>query len=152
MGGVCGSKAWTLSSGDGTKTVYVQYRDAAGNASVSITGRDFARDDGADPDRFDHAGASWTGTAAVTLTLSSVGATEMRFSNGQRDVQARGKPIAPAKIYTLVAGRRDEDGLRSVRDAIRTSAVVSDTIGLDATAPAEAFRSTAARLRRLHRT
>ncbi|MBI4714850.1 MAG: hypothetical protein HY760_02745 [Nitrospirae bacterium] len=30
------SKAWTLTSGDGTKTVYVQYRDIAGNASGSF--------------------------------------------------------------------------------------------------------------------
>lgn len=31
------SKAWTLSSGDGTKTVYVQYRDLNGNASGSFS-------------------------------------------------------------------------------------------------------------------
>ncbi len=31
------SKAWTLTSGDGTKTVYVQYRDNAGNISGSFT-------------------------------------------------------------------------------------------------------------------
>lgn len=31
------SKAWTLTSGTGTKTVYVQYRDGAGNGSVIVT-------------------------------------------------------------------------------------------------------------------
>ena len=31
------TKAWTLSSGAGTKTVYVQYRDAAGNRSAVVT-------------------------------------------------------------------------------------------------------------------
>jgi len=28
--------AWTLSSGTGTKTVYVQFRDAAGNVSATV--------------------------------------------------------------------------------------------------------------------
>ena len=31
------SKSWTLTSGDGTKTVYVQYQDAAGNWSTAAT-------------------------------------------------------------------------------------------------------------------
>jgi probable HAF family extracellular repeat protein len=31
------SKAWTLTSGQGTKTVYVQYRDGAGNDSAVVT-------------------------------------------------------------------------------------------------------------------
>jgi glucose/arabinose dehydrogenase/PKD repeat protein len=31
------TKAWTLSTGAGTKTVYVQFRDAAGNWSTSVT-------------------------------------------------------------------------------------------------------------------
>jgi len=31
------TKAWTLSSGQGTKTVYVQYRDGAGNGSAVVT-------------------------------------------------------------------------------------------------------------------
>ena len=31
------TKAWTLSSGKGTKTVYVQYRDGAGNPSAVVT-------------------------------------------------------------------------------------------------------------------
>ena len=31
------SKAWTLTSGDGLKTVYVQFQDAAGNMSVSYS-------------------------------------------------------------------------------------------------------------------
>ena len=33
--GYATSRAWTLSGGDGVKTVYVQYRDAAGNVSPS---------------------------------------------------------------------------------------------------------------------
>jgi len=31
------SKAWTLSAGDGNKTIYVQYKDAAGNISVTYS-------------------------------------------------------------------------------------------------------------------
>ncbi len=31
------TKTWTLSSGAGTKTVYVQFKDAAGNWSTSVT-------------------------------------------------------------------------------------------------------------------
>jgi hypothetical protein len=31
------TKAWTLSTGQGTKTVYVQYRDGAGNHSAVVT-------------------------------------------------------------------------------------------------------------------
>ena len=31
------SKAWTLTSGDGTKTVYAQFKDTAGNWSVAVS-------------------------------------------------------------------------------------------------------------------
>jgi hypothetical protein len=31
------SKSWTLSAGAGTKTVYVQYRDRAGNISAAAS-------------------------------------------------------------------------------------------------------------------
>jgi hypothetical protein len=32
-----GSKAWTLTSGDGVKTVYAQFKDATGNTSVAVS-------------------------------------------------------------------------------------------------------------------
>jgi len=42
---VASSKAWTLSAGFGAKTVYVQYRDQAGNVSVDVIADTISYDD-----------------------------------------------------------------------------------------------------------
>jgi hypothetical protein len=78
--------AWTLSAGDGTKTVYAQWRDAAGNWSAPVndtiildatapTGTVVINNDDAE-----------TTTAAVTLTLTTddgtgTGTTQVLISN-----------------------------------------------------------------------
>ena len=56
------SKSWALTSGDGTKTVYVQYRDAAGNWSTAAT----------DTIVLDTTAPSTSAIAATVVTSSSV--------------------------------------------------------------------------------
>ena len=56
------SKSWALTSGDGTKTVYAQYRDAAGNWSTAAT----------DTIVLDTTAPSTSAIAATVVTSSSV--------------------------------------------------------------------------------
>ncbi|MFY9623019.1 MAG: Ig-like domain-containing protein, partial [Rhodoplanes sp.] len=56
------SKSWALTSGDGTKTVYVQYQDAAGNWSTAAT----------DSIVLDTTAPSTSGITATVVTSSSV--------------------------------------------------------------------------------
>ena len=56
------SKTWTLTSGDGTKTVYAQYQDVAGNWSTAAT----------DTIVLDTTAPSISAIAATVVTSSSV--------------------------------------------------------------------------------
>ena len=79
-------KSWTLSGNDGIKTVYVQYRDAAGNVSGSYS--DTIKLDATPPTgtMSIDGGAAYTGQSVVLLTIEDAnnggsGVTKMRFSN-----------------------------------------------------------------------
>jgi hypothetical protein len=133
------SKSWTLTSGGGTKTVYVQFRDAAGNASGSVTdtiGLDAAAPTGTVTIA---GGASWTSSTSVTLGLSASddasGVADMRFSP---DGSSWGswESYAASKAWTLASGDGTKTVYAQFRDAAgNVSSSASDTIGLDATAP-----------------
>ena len=106
------SKSWTLSTGDGTKTVYTRFTDAAGNdsdvysasitldttnpvASVSING-----------------GAASTNSRDVTLTLNcedSNGCASMAFSNDQ-STWSNAESFGTSKSWSLSTG----DGAKTV--------------------------------------
>lgn len=136
---VHGDYPWTLSSGEGLKTVNVQYMDHAGNYatvtqtsivvdSVDPTITSFLIDDGAD----------YATSSSVELTLSATDATAgiagMRFSNDGATWSAW-EAYTSAKSWTLSAG----DGLKSVMVEVSDEAghVVrsDDSIVLDTTAP-----------------
>ena len=107
------SKAWTLSAGDGVKTVFVEYRDAAGNtaaAQASIT-LDGTAPSGAGISI--NGGAAYTASRDVTLTLAATGATEMRFSNDDRHLEQLGG-LRYQQGLDAERRRRREDGLRRV--------------------------------------
>jgi hypothetical protein len=100
---------WTLSAGDGTKTVYVQWRDAAGNwSNVSSDTIDIDQTaptgtvviNGGDPE---------TATASVTLTLTTddgtgSGTTQVLISNSADFTGVTPIAFATSIPWTLTGG------------------------------------------------
>jgi len=131
------SKSWTLQEGDGTKTVYVQFKDQAGLIS---TNSDTIVLDTAPPSGSVTiaGGATYTNSTSVTLTLSANDATsgiaQMRFSN-DNVTWSDWEPYATSKTWTLPVG----DGLKGVtvqyRDNTGLVSSYSDSIILDTTKP-----------------
>jgi hypothetical protein len=139
------TKAWTLTVGDATKTVYVRFYDNAGNVSGNTAISDTIILDTADPTgtvSID-AGAAETNSTSVTLTLSGTDASalQMRFSNDGTAFSAY-EAFNTTKAWTLSGG----DGTRTVYmqlqdEAGNTSSIVplsgaiQDDIVLDQTGP-----------------
>jgi len=76
------SKSWTLTSTDGNKTVYVWYKDSAGNISDVVS--DSITLDSAAPSGNSvsiNNNDAYTTSTSVTLTLKSSGASKMCISN-----------------------------------------------------------------------
>jgi YD repeat-containing protein len=67
-----GTKAWTLASGDGSKTVYVKYSDTAGNWSEALSAA-ILLDTAAPSTAASPAGGTFTTYQTVTLTCSDTG-------------------------------------------------------------------------------
>ncbi len=133
------SKSWTLSSGDGTKTVYVQYRDNAGNISGSFNDTIILDATAPSGTILINGGATYTNSTAVNLTLSASdggsGLYQMRFSN-DNSTWSSWEAYGTSKSWTLTGG----DGTKTVYvqysdNAGNISGSFNDTIILDATAP-----------------
>lgn len=134
------SKALTLSAGDGLKTVYVKFRDAAGNSSLptfdTIT-LDTTMPDGS---IIINSGDGYTQIDSVTLALSAsdnLGVADMRVSEDSSFTGVAWEAYATTKAFTLSVG----DGTKTVYaefrdDAGNVSGTVNDAITYDATAPA----------------
>jgi hypothetical protein len=129
------SRPWSLTSGDGTKTVYVRFHDAAGNDSAVYTDTIILDTVGPAGSILINSGATTSTTPFVMLTLSATdarsGAAQMRFSNSGTAWTAW-ENYTTTRPWTVSAG----DGLKTVyvqfRDgAGNTSAVYSDVIQLD---------------------
>jgi hypothetical protein len=133
------TKSWTLTEGDGQKTVHVQYRDRARNVSTSY--RDTIILDTRAPTGsiIIDGGKAHTGSVLVTLTLSASDATSgvshMRFSNNGSTWEAW-EPYATTKSWTLSTGDGEKTVYVRYRDrAGNSSSRYSDTIILDTLAP-----------------
>jgi hypothetical protein len=107
------SKSYVLPSGDGTKTVYVQYRDNAGLVSTGTISDDIILDTtqptGTMVINSDDAYATST---SVTLTLSANdfnGIAGMRFSDDGASWSSW-EPFAISRAYTLASG----DGTKTI--------------------------------------
>jgi uncharacterized membrane protein len=131
--------SWSLSAGDGAKTVYAQFRDGAGNASISYS-------DGITLDTTAptgtiviDGGAASTTTTSVSLALNaddSVGSglAEMRFSNDDTTWSAW-EAYAANKGWSLSAGEGAKTVYVQFRDVLgNTSGSFSDGITLVAPA------------------
>jgi hypothetical protein len=141
---------WVLDAGDGSKTIFVQFHDAAGNWSVPVS--DTITLDGTAPTGTIsiNSGDSLTNSATVNLaipatdagvgvvsnvTVANVGTTA---AGRLTDSSAQTSAYAATLPWTLAAGA---DGSRSVyvqwEDSLGNwSGVSNDTITLDTTPPA----------------
>ncbi|WP_160397671.1 S-layer homology domain-containing protein [Paenibacillus sp. MMS18-CY102] len=126
---------WTLSSGDGSKTVHVQLKDAAGNVSSAT---DSIVLDSTPPNGsvVIEGGAAYTNTTAVQLTIANADGTadRMRIQN-DGGTWSSWQAFDTAADWTLTAG----EGLKTVNveleDDLNNVFTVSATITLDQTAP-----------------
>jgi hypothetical protein len=135
------SKAWTLSAGDGPKTVYAQFQDAHGNLSPVYSDSTLLDTTLPVGQLYINGGAAVTAVPAVklfnTFTETGSGVSQYRVADTSGDL-ATATWIAfvnPAD-YTLPAG----DGVKTVWIQLKDtagnlSAAFSDTITLDSTAP-----------------
>lgn len=131
--------AWTLPGADGIKTVFVQFRDGAGNWSNAFSATITLNTQPVDTTPPSGSiliagGAATTQQTAVTLTLAAsdnlTGVAQMRFSN---DGVTYSSPVAFATFaaWTLAAGNGTKTVHAQFRDgAGNWSAAFTDTIVL----------------------
>ena len=140
------SKGWTLSSGEGSRTVYAEFRN-----TVTMTTRlsDSITVDTTNPTGVIQVdgGASYATSTSVALSLSASDATsgvaEMRFSNDGSSWSAW-ETYANSKSWTLSSGDGSKTVYVQYRDgAGNVSAAVTDTISLDTVAPSASASSPA---------
>ncbi|WP_317973013.1 S-layer homology domain-containing protein, partial [Paenibacillus sp. CCS19] len=128
------AKSWTLSTGDGTKTVNAELKDAVGNVSVisdTIT-LDMTKPVGT---LAINSGAIYTNSLSAALTLSSDDMTvEMRFSN-DGTTWSGWESYAATKAWTLSTGDGDKTVHVQLKDAADNVTDITDTISVDMTLP-----------------
>lgn len=122
------SKGWTLSAGDGVKTVYMELIDAAGNVSQAS---DTILLDTVPPDgtlSID-GGDAYTTDANVELSVGFGDAVQMRFSNDSGVWNdADWKPAAAEAGWTLSGGYGEKTVYVQLKDEAGNTAIFSDTI------------------------
>lgn len=125
---------WVLTPGDGPKTVYAQFRDAAGNES-DVCSDDILLNTTIAGTVTINSGARFTGSTSAQLSIDAVDAAEMRLCNedGQWD---QWQAYAISRQWTLTSG----EGVKTVsvqfRDALgKLSSTFSDTITMDTAPP-----------------
>jgi hypothetical protein len=134
------SKSWTLTSGDGTKTVYYQIKDNAGLVSSTYLDTIIISTVTPTGSIVVNGGDAYTTLNSVTLFLTYSdafsGVSQVRYSNdGIWDTEEWDVPAA-TKLWSLTS----EDGLKTVYYQIKNnvglySSTYSDTIMLTTTFP-----------------
>ncbi|MET3697095.1 Ig-like domain repeat protein [Bacillus oleivorans] len=128
------TKAWTLSEGDGEKTVYYRISDG----SLSNTYSDTIILDTALPTGTlnINSGESITNNRNVTLDIStdSNGSYEMRFSNEEGSWSAW-EPVTSTRMWELSSGDGNKTVNMELKDAAGNSSETSATIQLDTAGP-----------------
>ena len=132
------SKAWTLANSNASNTIYVAYRDAAGNvstcANASITHDNLAPTGNS---ILINSGNAATGSLNVSLDLASTGASEMYVTNTAGCSSGGAwESYATSKTWTLAAPDTTDTVYVAFRDAAgNVSSCVSDSILHDSTLP-----------------
>jgi len=132
------TKQWTLTTNDGSKTVYINFRNIAGtniSTSASITLDTIL----ADPALSIKNGAGYTNSRDVNLTITANDATYMKIDNNTNFVNMTSWiPKSSTYRFRLPSGA---DGIRTVYLRVKDDAgnikTTSDTITLDTTAPSD---------------
>ena len=134
------SKSWTLASGDGTKTVYVEFKDSADNLSPTYSDTIILDTTPPSGSILINSGAGYTNSRSVTLTLSASdslsGVSRMMIANTSSFEGSSWESYRTSRSWTLTSG----DGKKTVyvrfKDgAGNVSRVYSDEIILDTNPP-----------------
>jgi hypothetical protein len=131
---VSATRPWTMTGGDGVKSVYVQFRDIVGHES-SVISRTIVLERIAPVGSIViNAGEPTTNTAYVTLALSCTDATSgcqsMRLSNDS-NTWTPWEAVAAAKAWTLASGTGSKRVFVQYMDVAGNVGTVSDTISMD---------------------
>jgi hypothetical protein len=138
--------SWALTAGNGMKTVYAQFKDAAGNVSPIYSDTIFFDNVAPSGALFVNGKATLTNSAAVdlfiTFTETGSGVVTMRVANSAAGlVSATDQAYANPVAWTLPAGDGDKTVCVSLKDAAgNESAAICDLIKLDTTAPVGSLR------------
>ena len=129
------TKAWTLTAGDGTKTVYAKYKDRAGNWSIAYSDTIVIETQTPAGTITINRGATYTNSANVTLILTCndtlSGCSQMRFSN-DNITYSTPESYAATKAWTLTTGSGTKSVYVKFKDvAGNWSNPFSDTIILN---------------------
>jgi len=135
------SKNFTLSAGDGVKTVYVKYKDSSANESASYNDTITLDTVGPNLTQFvinDNDVA--TNNLSSTLTIGGLDGTtaidDMMLSEASDFTGASWEAYATTKAFTLSSGEGTKTVYLKFRDvANNVSSVFSDTISVDLTKP-----------------
>jgi len=131
----------TLSSGEGGKTAFACFTDAAGNRSAASD--DIIVDQTAPASTIAlAAGAAFTTTTSVTATITVLDAAKMSVLEGARTqaacdalAAAQYEPAASTKALTLSGAQGTKTVSACFEDAAGNRSVATDTIVLDSQAP-----------------
>jgi hypothetical protein len=133
------TKAWTLTTGDGTKTVYAKFKDGAGSWSTAYTDTIVLETVVPTGTITINGGATYANSTSVTLTLTcndaGSGCAQMQFSN-DGSTYSSPETFSTTKAWTLTTG----DGTKTVYVKFKDgagnwSSAYTDTIILDTTEP-----------------
>jgi hypothetical protein len=141
------NKVWTLSGSDGTKTVYVQFRDVIGNVSTNYTDTIVLDTTAPSGTIVINAGAAFTNSTSVNLTLSATdtgtGVSQMQFSNDGSSWSGW-ESYATSKSWSIIGGDGSKVVYVQYRDAAGiASGSFTDSITLDTVLPTSSASSPA---------
>ncbi len=140
---VSGQSPFTLSAGDGARTIYARFRDKAGNDSVAST--QVTLDTQLPTGSFTITGAladgtpssTATSTNVVTITIAAGGATQFRLSDSTM-TSCPTTGYSPLVATVLANQTLPANGIVTLclrDDATNTQALLTQSIILDTTAP-----------------
>ena len=129
------TKTWQLSSSDGTKTVYINFKTTSG-ANVSKSDSIILDTTLADPTLSINSGATSTNSRDLTLTITANGATKMKIDNDtQFSNMSSWLNIATSYNFTVPQGESNPTVYLRIKDAANNQKTTSDSIVVDTTAP-----------------
>ena len=129
---------WTLTAGDGEKTVYVRYQDLVGHVSTAYTDNIILDITAPDGSMVINDNADYTSSISVTLSLTvtdeTSGMDQMRFKDDGGDWSAW-ETYASAKTWSLPPGDGSKIIYAEFRDQANNTLQISDAILLDTLGP-----------------